>query len=208
MSFIKDKKFASPSGKDAKAGKRPQRSKKTTKPEDTGKFPVEHVVSINKNARTVKGGRVMSFGAIVVIGDKEGSIGYAREKALTVSEAVNKALRKARAQVTKIELGKGTLLYPLTIEAGATKIFLQQAAPGTGIVANHCLRCIFEALGVKNVLSKVYGSRNSFNQVEAAIKALRSMRSVKYFANKRGLTYQQMFFAAEEPAQQLKEESR
>jgi small subunit ribosomal protein S5 len=200
MSVKEKKEFTTSRGKDIQGGKNPHRNKKTTKSaEELGKCAIEHIVSIDKNSRTVKGGRVMSFGAIAVVGDGEGSIGYAREKALTANEAVHKALRKARAHIIKIELGKGTILYPLTIEAGATKIFLQQAAPGTGIVANHCLRCIFEALGVKNILSKVYGSGNSFNQVEAAIKALRGVRSIKYFSMKRGLTYQQMFFAVEQP---------
>lgn len=175
---------------------------------------IEHVVSVQKNSRTVKGGRIMSFSALVVVGDGNGSIGYSREKSLTVNEAVNKALAKARTRLFKVELGKGTILYPLYIEAGPTKIFLQQAAPGTGIVANHSLRCIFEALGVKNILSKVYGARTNKNILDACIKALSKVKSVKYFATKRGLTYQQMFYAANEiqlkaePLEMQKEESK
>lgn len=156
---------------------------------------IEKVVAIQRNSRVVKGGKIKSFAVIVVVGDGQGSIGYAREKALNVNDAMNKALIKARKDLVKIELGKETLLYPLNIEYKASKIFLQQASPGTGIVANHSLRCIFEALGVKNVLSKVHGSRTAYNLVEGVIGSLKKVKSIKHFARKRGLTYQQMFFA-------------
>lgn len=159
---------------------------------------IEKLVSTGKHSRTVKGGRIMSFSALVVVGDGDKRIGYARGRALTAQSAISKATSKAKRRLFEIEFKKETILYPLSIKEGATKVYLQPAAPGTGIVAGESIRSIFDTIGINNVLSKIYGSTNPTNVVRATIKGLRQMRDIGYFARKRGLTYQEMFYGSDQ----------
>jgi small subunit ribosomal protein S5 len=153
----------------------------------------EKLVCVRRHSRTVKGGRIMSFSALVVVGDGGHKVGYARGRALSVPAAVSKATAKARRTMIEIEIKNDTILYPILAKAGATQVYLQPATPGTGLVASHAVRSVLETIGMKNVLSKIYGSTNPMNVVRATFNGLKQMKSTRYFSRKRGLTYTEMF---------------
>jgi len=155
----------------------------------------EKTICVSRHSRTVTGGRIMSFSALVVIGDMEGQVGYARGRALAVQDAVTKALAKARRRLVHVAVSKNTIPYPLMLRSGATKVHLLPASPGTGIIASNALKSVFESIGIKDILSKVYGSTNPMNVVKAAIDGLKNIRPIKYYAQKRGMTYDEMFYA-------------
>lgn len=152
----------------------------------------EKLVAVNRNAKVVKGGRIFSFSALVVVGDGKGRIGYGRGKAREVPAAIQKALEDARRNMVFIEL-KGTTIYYQTVGTHcSTQVFMKPAADGTGIIAGGAMRAVFEVLGVQNVLAKVIGSTNPVNVVRATIKALRQMDSPERMADKRGKTVQEL----------------
>jgi small subunit ribosomal protein S5 len=146
---------------------------------------VEKLVAVNRNAKTVKGGRIMSFSALVVVGDGNGRIGIGRGKAREVPNAIQKAMESARKNMVTVNLNNHTLWYPISFKFGASKVFMQPASDGTGIIAGGAMRAVFEVLGVHNVLAKTYGSTNPVNVVRATIGGLRSMHSPDRVAAKR-----------------------
>lgn len=148
---------------------------------------IEKLVCVNKHSRTMKGGRIMSYSALVVVGDGEGRIGFARGKAKEVPISIQKATQKAKRNMVDIATQRLTIWYPITHESGATKIFMAPAANGTGIVAGLSMRYVFEALGIQNVITKVYGATTPMNVVKATVEALQKMRSASHFARKRGM---------------------
>ena len=147
---------------------------------------MEKLVAVNRVAKVVKGGRQFGFTALTVVGDGNGKVGFGYGKAREVPLAIQKAMEKARANLTTVAITNGTLQYPLNARHGAAKVYMQPASEGTGVIAGGAMRAVFEAAGVRNVLAKSYGSRNPINLVRATINALRSAQSPERIAAKRG----------------------
>ncbi len=153
---------------------------------------VEKLVQVNRVAKVVKGGRIFGFTALTVVGDGQGRVGFGRGKAREVPVAIQKAMEAARRNMIEIELDRGTIWYPIARRHGASKVFMQPASDGTGVIAGGAMRAVLEAAGVHNVLAKCYGSTNPVNVVRATFDALRHMSSPQQVAEKRGLTIEQM----------------
>lgn len=147
---------------------------------------LEKLVSVNRVAKVVKGGRIFGFTALTVVGDGNGKVGFGYGKAREVPIAIQKAMEKARKNIRDIDLDNGTLQYALTSTHGASKVYMQPASDGTGIIAGGAMRAVFEVVGVHNVLAKCIGSRNPINVVRATIRGLTEMASPQSIADKRG----------------------
>jgi len=148
---------------------------------------VEKLVNVNRVSKVVKGGRIFSFTALTVVGDGNGRVGFGRGKAREVPAAIQKAMEQARRNMIKIELKDGhTLQHPIKASHGASKVYMQPASPGTGIIAGGAMRSVFEVVGVENVLAKSIGSTNPINVVRATIRGLSEMVSPESVASKRG----------------------
>lgn len=130
------------------------------------------VVSVRRVSKTVKGGRRMSFSALVIVGDKQGTVGYGLGKALEVPEAVRKAESEARKLLVTVPLEKATIPFVVKSKYGASSLLLSPASEGTGIVAGSSVRAIAELAGIPNVMAKIQGSRNPQNVVKAVFKGL------------------------------------
>ena len=141
----------------------------------------EKLIAVNRVSKTVKGGRIMSFTALTVVGDGNGRVGFGYGKAREVPAAIQKAMEKAR-------LNEGTLQHPVKGVHTGSRVFMQPASEGTGIIAGGAMRSVLEVAGVRNVLSKAYGSTNPINVVRATIDALANMKSPEMVAAKRGKT--------------------
>ena len=149
---------------------------------------VERLVSINRVAKVVKGGRRFGFAAIVVVGDQCGHVGHGSGKAREVPEAIRKATEAAKRQIVRVPLREGrTLHHDVSGHFGAGRVVLRAAPPGTGIIAGGPLRAVFECLGVQDVVAKSIGTSNPHNMIKAAFEALESMMSPRAVANRRGL---------------------
>ncbi|NVJ61636.1 MAG: 30S ribosomal protein S5, partial [Gammaproteobacteria bacterium] len=136
-----------------------------------------------------KGGRIFSFTALTVVGDGKGKVGFGRGKAREVPAAIQKAMEQARRNMVQVELKDGhTLQHPVNANHGASKVFMQPASEGTGIIAGGAMRAVFEVLGIQNVLAKSNGSTNPINIVRATIKGLANMATPESVAAKRGKT--------------------
>lgn len=146
----------------------------------------ERLVTVNRVAKVVKGGRQFGFTALTVVGDANGKVGVGYGKAREVPLAIQKAMEKARKDLKNVPLRDGTLYYPVIGVHGAAKVFMKPASVGTGIIAGGPMRAVFEVVGIKNVLSKCIGSRNPINVVKATIDALSEMQNPDYIAAKRG----------------------
>src|SRR5579875_3058172 len=147
---------------------------------------LEKLIAVNRVAKTVKGGRQMSFTALTVVGDGDGKVGFGYGKAREVPVAISKAMDRARRNMVKVGLNNGTLWYPVKANHGAARVYMQPASEGTGVIAGGAMRAVLEVVGVKNVLGKAVGSRNPVNLVRATIKGLQSVASPEYIAAKRG----------------------
>lgn len=148
---------------------------------------LERLVSVNRVAKVVKGGRQFGFTALTVVGDGEGRVGYGYGKAREVPLAIAKAMEAARKNMVRIQMTEGgTVQHECTGRHGASKIIMRPASPGTGVIAGGAMRAVFEVAGVENVLGKSYGSRNPINMVRATINGLRDMHDPEYIALKRG----------------------
>jgi small subunit ribosomal protein S5 len=147
---------------------------------------IEKLVAVNRVAKVVKGGRQFGFTALTVVGDGKGTIGFGYGKAKEVPLAIQKAMDKARKNMKPVPLKGDTLQHPTTGIHGAANVYMQPASEGTGIIAGGAMRAVFEAVGVKNVLAKINGTRNPVNVVRATINGLSSMSSPEYVAAKRG----------------------
>jgi small subunit ribosomal protein S5 len=154
--------------------------------EDRGDGLREKMISVNRVTKVVKGGRIMGFAALTVVGDGEGGIGMGKGKAKEVPVAVQKAMDEARRNLVKVNLKNGTLHHAVTGEHGAAKVYMQPASEGTGIIAGGPMRAIFEVMGVHNVLAKCIGSTNPYNMVRATINGLKAMNTPSEIAAKRG----------------------
>ncbi len=147
---------------------------------------LEKLVAVNRVAKVVKGGRQFGFTALTVVGDGNGSVGFGYGKAREVPIAIQKAMQAARKNLTKVHLRDETLQYEIKGRHGATKVYMQPASEGTGVIAGGAMRAVFECAGVRNVLAKSYGSRNPINVVRATINGLTSIHSPRSIAAKRG----------------------
>lgn len=152
----------------------------------------EKLVQVNRVAKVVKGGRIFGFTALTVVGDGKGKVGYGRGKAREVPLAIQKAMEAARRNMIQIDLNGTTILYPITARHGASKIYMQPASQGTGIIAGGAMRAVLELAGVHNVLAKCYGSTNPVNVVRATFKALEQMASPEQVAMRRGKTLEEI----------------
>ncbi|MGH8168446.1 MAG: 30S ribosomal protein S5 [Woeseiaceae bacterium] len=147
---------------------------------------LEKLVTVNRVAKVVKGGRQFGFTALTVVGDGNGRVGFGYGKAREVPVAIQKAMQAARKNMIKVNLTNETLQYAKKGRHGATYVYMQPASDGTGIIAGGAMRAVFECAGVRNVLAKSYGSRNPINVVRATIGALTQIHSPKAIAAKRG----------------------
>lgn len=147
---------------------------------------IEKLVQVNRVAKVVKGGRIFGFTALTVVGDGKGKVGFGRGKAREVPIAIQKAMEAARRNMINVDLNGDTLQYPVKARHGASKVYMQPASEGTGVIAGGAMRAVLEVAGVHNVLAKCYGSTNPVNVVRATFKGLRDMRSPEDIAAKRG----------------------
>lgn len=146
----------------------------------------EKMIAINRVTKVVKGGRIMGFAALTVVGDGDGRIGMGKGKSKEVPVAVQKAMEEARRNMIKVTLKDGTLQHTITGKHGASKVMLNPAKEGTGVIAGGAMRAIFEVMGVTNVVAKSMGSSNPYNMVRATLNALSSMNTPSEIAAKRG----------------------
>lgn len=148
---------------------------------------VDKLVYINRVAKVVKGGRRFAFAALVVVGDAKGRVGFGSGKAREVPEAIRKATEQAKRTLVRIPLREGrTLHHDVNGKFGAGRVVLRSAPPGTGIIAGGPMRAVFETMGVQDVVAKSQGSNNPYNMVKATFEALKSLRSPRMIAAKRG----------------------
>jgi small subunit ribosomal protein S5 len=158
------------------------------KDEDNNEGLQEKLVQVNRVAKTVKGGRIFQFTALTVVGDGNGKVGFGRGKAREVPIAIQKAMEAARRNMITVDLNGDTIQYPTKGVHGASKVYMQPASQGTGVIAGGAMRAVLEIAGVQNVLSKCYGSTNPVNVVRATFNALKAMTSPEAVAAKRGKT--------------------
>jgi small subunit ribosomal protein S5 len=146
----------------------------------------EKMVAVNRVTKVVKGGRVLGFAALTVVGDGDGGIGMGKGKAREVPVAVQKSLEEARRKLFRVSLRNGTLQHAVIGRHGASKVLMQPASAGTGIIAGGPMRAVFEVMGITNVLAKCLGSTNPYNVVRATLDGLKQMRTPAEVAAKRG----------------------
>ena len=154
---------------------------------------IEKLVQVNRVAKTVKGGRIFTFTALTVVGDGKGRVGFGRGKSREVPAAIQKAMEAARRNMIQVDLNGTTLQYAMKSAHGASKVYMQPASEGTGIIAGGAMRAVLEVAGVQNVLAKCYGSTNPVNVVHATFKGLKAMQSPESITAKRGLTVKETF---------------
>ena len=133
----------------------------------------EKLVQVNRVAKVVKGGRIFGFTALTVVGDGNGKVGFGRGKAREVPLAIQKAMESARRNMIQVELDSSTIQYAISERHGASKIYMQPASEGTGVIAGKTMRAVLEVAGVQNVLAKSYGSTNPVNVIQATFKGLK-----------------------------------
>ena len=171
---------------------KPQGRKQQQAQEERDDGMREKMVSINRVTKVVKGGRILGFAALTVVGDGDGAVGMGKGKSREVPVAVQKAMDEARRKMNKVSLKDGTLHHTVTGKHGSTRVLMQPAAPGTGVIAGGAMRAVFEVMGVTDVVAKAIGPTNPYNVVRATIKGLLATSTPADFAAKRGKTVQEI----------------
>ena len=153
---------------------------------------IEKVVYLNRVSKTVKGGRVMKFSALVVVGDGKGTVGYGLGKAAEVSEAIIKGIADAKKNMVKVSLADGTIPHEVIGIFGAGKVLMKPAPEGTGVIAGGAVRAVMEAVGVRNICAKCLRSNNPQNVVKATMEGLKTLRSAAQIAEIRGKSVEEI----------------
>jgi len=153
---------------------------------ENGDGLLEKLVAVNRVAKVVKGGRIFGFTALSVVGDGNGKVGFGYGKAREVPVAIQKSMEKARRNMITVDLKEGTLWHAVKARHAGSRIYMQPASQGTGVIAGGAMRAVLETVGVHNVLAKSVGSNNPINLVRATIKGLLAMQSPATIAEKRG----------------------
>ena len=171
---------------------KPQGRKQQQSREESDDGLREKMVSINRVTKVVKGGRILGFAALTVVGDGDGSVGMGKGKSREVPVAVQKAMEEARRKMSKVKLKDGTLHHAVTGRHGATTVLMSPAAAGTGVIAGGPMRAVLEVMGVTDIVAKINGSTNPYNVVRATIKGLLGMSTPAEIAAKRGKSVQEI----------------
>jgi len=174
---------------DGGRGRGPRRSSRDQRDDEPKDGLIEKVIHINRSSKVVKGGRRFSFSALIVMGDKQGRVGMGMGKGAEVSEAIKKGGENARPRVATVSLSANTIPHEVYSEFGGAKVLLRPASPGTGLICGKTVRAVVESAGVKDVLSKSLGSKNSSNVAKATLNALMSLRTREQILKARGLEH-------------------
>jgi small subunit ribosomal protein S5 len=155
----------------------------------------EKMIAVNRVTKVVKGGRILAFAALTVVGDGDGRVGMGKGKSKEVPAAVQKAMEEARRNMTKVSLKDGTLHHRVEGQHGAARVMLVPASKGTGIIAGGPMRAIFEVMGITDIVAKSHGSTNPYNMVRATFDALNRSTTPAEVAAKRGKSVEDLFAA-------------
>ena len=155
----------------------------------------EKMISVNRVTKVVKGGRILGFAALTVVGDGDGRVGMGKGKSKEVPAAVQKAMEEARRQMVKVSLKDGTIHHNVTGHHGAAVVMMAPAPRGTGIIAGGPMRAVFEVLGITDIVAKSHGTSNPYNMVRATLDALRNSTTAAEVAAKRGKSVEDIFTA-------------
>lgn len=167
-------------------GRRPQQG------EDRDDNLREKLVGVNRVTKVVKGGRILGFAALTVVGDGDGAVGMGKGKSREVPVAVQKAMEEARRKMSRVSLREGTVHHTVIGTHGASRVLIQPAPSGTGIIAGGAMRAVFEVMGVTDVIAKCIGSTNPYNVVRATLNGLHKISTPAEIAAKRGLSVEQV----------------
>lgn len=152
----------------------------------------EKMIAVNRVTKVVKGGRILGFAALTVVGDGDGRIGMGKGKSREVPVSVQKAMDQARRAMEKVPLRNGTIFHAVEGHHGASRVMLHPAPEGTGVIAGGPMRAIFDLMGIRNIVAKSHGSSNPYNMVRATLDALSKLRSPSEIAAKRGKTVEEL----------------
>lgn len=152
----------------------------------------EKMIAVNRVTKVVKGGRILGFAALTVVGDGDGRIGMGKGKSREVPVSVQKAMDQARRAMEKVPLHNGTIFHAVEGHHGASRVMLHPAPEGTGVIAGGPMRAIFDVMGIRNIVAKSHGSSNPYNMVRATLDALSKLRSPSEIAAKRGKTVEEL----------------
>lgn len=152
----------------------------------------EKMIAVNRVTKVVKGGRILGFAALTVVGDGDGRIGMGKGKSREVPVSVQKAMDQARRAMEKVPLRNGTIFHAVEGHHGASRVMLHPAPEGTGVIAGGPMRAIFDVMGIRNIVAKSHGSSNPYNMVRATLDALSKLRSPSEIAAKRGKTVDEL----------------
>ena len=153
----------------------------------------EKMIAVNRVTKVVKGGRILGFAALTVVGDGDGRVGMGKGKSKEVPVAVQKAMEEARRNMTKVSLKNGTIHHTVMGHHGAARVMMSPAPKGTGIIAGGPMRAVFEVMGITDIVAKSHGSSNPYNMVRATFDALNNCTTASEIAAKRGKSVEELF---------------